>query len=111
MCMFFCKFNTLLDTHKVHKYGRLVFGVVHVAHLFSFLCCVLFCFCFLLFLLCVLCLSSSCGLCVQALPVSLYCLFLIVPSAFSNVNLFNIKKNMVAKKMKISFGFHIKFKT
>jgi hypothetical protein len=48
-----------------------VFGGVHVAHLFNFLCCVLFVF--------VLCLVYP------LLPVSLDCPFLIVPSVFSNV--------------------------
>ena len=48
-----------------------VFGGVRVAHLFSFLCCVLF--------VCVLCLACP------MLPVSFECPFLIAPSVFSNV--------------------------
>ena len=76
-------------------YCAFVFGEVHFAHLFSFLCCV---FC--------VCLSSSCVLCFVCLrpvscvlfvfvlclvysmfPVSLDCLYLIAPSALSSVYL------------------------
>ena len=50
----------------------LVCGGASVAHLFSFLCCVfMFCFFFVLYLVC------------PMLLVSLDCLFLIVPSVFS----------------------------
>ena len=50
---------------------------VRVAHLFSFLCCVLWVFFALfIFVLCLVC---------PTFPVSLDCSFLIVPSVFSNV--------------------------
>ena len=53
-----------------------VFGGVHVAHLFSFLCLVVFYL--LVFALCLV---------YPMLHVSLNCLFLIAPSVFSNVYL------------------------
>ena len=66
------KLNTL------HKYlgSPPVYGGVYVPHLFSFLCRVVFCFLFLLFVPCLVC---------QKFPVSLDCSFLIVPSVFFNV--------------------------
>ena len=54
------------------------FGGVRVAHLFSFLFCVLF-----VFVLCLVC---------PMLPVSLYCPFVIAPSVFSSV-FFSLYRN------------------
>ena len=59
-----------------------VFGGVRVPHIFSSLCCVVFCFFFclffyrILFVMCIVCLM---------LPVSLDCPFMIGTLAFSNV--------------------------
>jgi hypothetical protein len=60
----------ILDLPNTFVHPRFIFGEVHVANLFSFLCCVLF----ILF-----CLSSFCVWC-PMLPVYLDCSFLIVPS-------------------------------
>ena len=85
-------FNRSLQIMTMIKQNRLIFkivilknslhpqfflGSVCVAHLFSFLCCVFFCF----LLLFVFILHLVCPM----LPVSLDCPFLIAPSVFSNI--------------------------
>jgi len=71
-----------------------IFGGVHVAHLFSFLCCVLF-----VFVLCLVC---------PMLPVSLDCQFLIALSLFSNVYQHlprNIQKRQIHIFLRLLFPF------
>jgi hypothetical protein len=63
-----------LLTPRGHRGSLPAFGGICAAHLFRFLCCVLF-----------FCLSSSRVLSIQILSVSLDCPFLISPSVFSNV--------------------------
>jgi hypothetical protein len=64
-----------------------VFDGVRVAHLFSFLCCVVW-YCVLV----LFCLFSSCVIVFPMLTVSLDCPFLIVPSDFFNVYLFQKRR-------------------
>jgi len=61
-----------LLTLREHMGSPPVFRVVRVAHLFCFLCCVVLFFVFV---------------CLRSVPVSLDCLFLIIPSVFSNIYL------------------------
>ena len=60
---------------REHHSSHPVFDGINVAHLFNFLCCVLFCVAFVL-VLCIVC---------PMLPVSLDWPFLIALSVFSNV--------------------------
>ena len=71
-----------------------VFGGVRVAHLSSFLCCVVWYCVLVLFSL-----FSSCVIVFPMLTVSLDCPFLIVPSDFFNVYLF--QKHVVFMKLEI----------
>ena len=66
-----------LLTLREHTSLQPVFGGVRVAHLFSYLCCIVFCILFG-FVLCLV---------YPVLPDSLDCPLLIAPSVFSNIHL------------------------